>query len=99
MAGENVCEGIVCACECPLQTCNLFVLEYYIRVHICVCIYADVYTHTSHISLFPMKTLLLFFLDVHVLSNLRHQTNRSSESRMMLPMCGMRPFFCSTDIY
>lgn len=83
------------------QTYDLSVLEYYIRVHICVyiCIYADVYTHTSHISLFPMKTLLLFFLEVHVLSSLRHQTKRSSESRMMLPMCGMRPFFCSTDIY
>lgn len=101
MAGENVCEGIVCACECPLQTYNLCLSTIYVYISVCVYMYICRYVHTyiSYIS-FPYEDIVaFFFLDVHVLSSLRHQTNRSSESRMMLPMCGMRPFFCSTDIY
>ena len=61
------------------------------------CIFLYLSFYLSWNNKHNMPKLLLFFLDV--LSNLKHQMKRSSESRMMLPMSGIQPFISSTDIY
>lgn len=59
MAGEKVCEGMVYAYECSLQTYNLYFSI--MHVYISLCIYTGVYTHTSHTSHFPMRIFSLYF--------------------------------------